>query len=404
MGDLIRLTVHNYRCLRDIDFLAGDLNVLFGPNGVGKTTFLDALWFVRDCAIRGTAEAASARHHGIGALTDGAEPGDERIEIGIETRAAKYTVTFGYSSGRIEPFVGEHLFSKARDVELVERAVGSDQAVFHHEELNQPVSIRLRDPEKLAFSNFLLFHTPGQEALELDSLLKSLHFYSSRSINLYQLRKFGSESSIHTYPWDRWQNLWSALRNLNDRRAVDDRFEIIMKFMRLAFPETFKDLVLESLGSDRVGASFVESGHRAPIQASGVSDGHLQLLGLLTALFGDHPNRSSLLLIDEPETSLHPHAIVVLAQAVREAAQDWRRQVFLATHSPVLISQFPPSDVVVAEAASDRCATLRRVSEIEELRGLLDAYSVGTLYMSEQVGRQSSPQVNGNGQPQFAGA
>ena len=86
-----------------------------------------------------------------------------------------------------------------------------------------------------------------------------------------------------------------------------------------------------------------------PIRASGVSDGHLQLLGLLTGLFGDMQDRASLLLFDEPETSLHPHALAVFAEAVCEAAKRWNRQVFLATHSPVLISQFEPSHVVVAE-------------------------------------------------------
>jgi len=236
-----------------------------------------------------------------------------------------------------------------------------------------------------------LFSEPQEEALELDALLKSVHLYSSRSVNLFQLRKVGSESSIHTYPWDRWQNLWSALRNLNDRHAIDDRFETIMGYMRRAFPRSFKDLVLEPLGAERVGGSFVEQGRTKPILASGVSDGHLQLLGLLTALFGDTPNRSSLLLFDEPETSLHPHAIAVFAEAVCEAARQWNRQVFLATHSPVLISQFQPADVVVADAGQDRSTTLRRLSEISELQDILQQYSIGSLYMAEEVGQQSVP-------------
>lgn len=212
MAELLRLVVHNYRCLRDVDFAASNINVVFGANGVGKSTFLDALWFVRECARRGTSKAASSRHHGIGALADNAEPGHDRIDIGIETRTATYLVTFGYSSGRIEPFVGERLVSKSRRIELVNRAVGSDQAAFYHEELQQTVALKLRDPEKLAFSNFLLFSEPKEEAIELDSLLKSLHFYATRSVNLFQLRRFGAESSVHTYPWDRWQNLWSALQ------------------------------------------------------------------------------------------------------------------------------------------------------------------------------------------------
>lgn len=391
MAELRRLTVHNYRCLRDVDFRPASINVVFGPNGIGKTTFLDALWFVRDCAIRGTAEAASARHHGIGALADNAEPGDERISIGIETPSAEYLVTFGYSSGRIEPFVGERLLSKLRRIVLVNRLIGSDQAELYHEQIQQIVTIKLRDPERLALNNFLLFSEPREESLEVDALLKSLHLYSSRAVNMFQLRRLGSESSVHTYPWDRWQNLWSALRNLNDRRAIDDRFDTIIGYMRRAFPRSFKDLVLESLGADRVGGSFVEQGRSQPIQASGISDGHLQLLGLLTALFGDTPNRSSLLLFDEPETSLHPHAIAVFAQAVCQAAREWNRQVFIATHSPVLISQFQPADVVVAEAGEDRSTTLRRVSDIGQLQELIEHYSIGSLYMAEEIGQQSLP-------------
>ncbi len=394
MAELLRLVVHNYRCLRDVNFTAANINVVFGSNGVGKSTFLDSLWFVRDCALHGAAEAASWRHHGIGALADNAGPGDDHIVIGIETRTANYRITFGFSSGRIEPFVGERLFSKPRGIELLNRVVGSDQAAFYHEQFQQTLTLKLRDPEKLAFSNFLLFYDPKEEAIELDSLLKSLHLYSSRAVNLFQLRRLGSDSSVHTYPWERWQNLWSALRNLNDRRAIDNRFETIVGYMRKAFPGSFKDLVLESLGADRVGCSFVEQGRRLPIQASGVSDGHLQFIGLLTALFGDTRERSSLLLFDEPDTSLHPHALAVFAEAVREAAQRWGRQVFLATHSPVLISQFEPADVVVAEAGSDRSTKLRRISEIKELQDEIQQYSVGALYMAEEVGQQSLPQAS----------
>lgn len=161
------MRVRNYRCLRDVSLATRPVNVLFGPNGVGKTTFLDALWFVRDCAIRGTDQAASDRHHGIGVLWDGAAP-DDRIEITIETASASYTVTFGYSSGRIEPFVGETFRSNTRQLTLVDRKIGSDQASLYHEQLQQVMPVKLREPEKLAFSNFLLFGEPQEEARELD--------------------------------------------------------------------------------------------------------------------------------------------------------------------------------------------------------------------------------------------
>ena len=389
MPELIRLTVQNYRCLRRVDYDAKGMNVLFGSNGVGKTTFLDALWFIRDCAIRGTEESASSRHHGIGALADNAEEGDEQIRIKVETHSATYQIIFGYSSGRIEPFVGETLHSKLRNLDLIQRSVGSAKATMYHEQMYQDVTVKLRDPERIALSNYILFTDIKEEVSEIDLLLRSLHLYASRAVNLHQLRRFGSESSVHTYPWDRWQNLWSALRNLNDRRSYDDRFDTIIGYMRRAFPESFKDLSFEQLGQDRVGGSFIERGHRLPIQASGVSDGHLQMLGLLTCLFGDAADRSNLILFDEPETSLHPHAIAVFAQASNVAMTNWNRQIFIATHSPVLISQFDHTSVIVAERAKDNSTSLRPVSEIAELKGLVEHYALGSLYMSEQVGSQS---------------
>ncbi len=260
MAELVRLVVHNYRCLRDVDFAASRINVPFGPNGVGKSTFWTRYGLFTNAPAAAWRRRPHLRHHGIGALADSAEPGDERIEIGIETRSATYRLTFGYSSGRIEPFVGERLVSKSRQIVLVDRAVGSDQVTFYHEEFRQSEQLKLRDPEKLAFSNFLLFYYPKEEAIELDSLLKSLRLYASREVNLSKLRRFGSESSGHTYPGDRWENLFSALRNLNDRRAIDDRFETIIGYMRKAFPQSFKDLVLEPLGADRVGGVLSSEG------------------------------------------------------------------------------------------------------------------------------------------------
>jgi predicted ATPase len=383
------ITVQNYRCLHDLKIANASVNMLFGPNGVGKTTFLDALWFVRDCAIRGTDQAASDRHHGIGILWDGAEA-DDRIEISLETEKCNYTVSFGFSAGRIEPFVGEVLRSKERDIVLVDRKIGSADAVFYHLQMAQAIPLKLRDPEKLALSNYLNFSPdPGVEAIQLDEILHATHLYHSRSANFFQLRKLGSEASHHTNLWDRWQNLWSALRNLQGRQALDRRYERIIDFMRKGFPGAFRDLVFEPLGPDRVYASFVEAGRRQPINASGVSDGHLQLLGLLTGLFGEPQNRFSMLLFDEPETSLHPHAIAVFAEAVSLAASEWNRQIFIATHSPVLMSQFPVEQAFVFEARQARGTRVVQLTTMDSLKDLLDRYALGSLYMSEAVAGQS---------------
>ena len=114
----------------------------------------------------------------------------------------------------------------------------------------------------------------------------------------------------------------------------------------------------------------------------------MQLLLLLTALFSEG-DRASVLLFDEPEVSLHPWALVVFARAVKEAARQWNKQVFLATHSPVLISQFDPPDILVASTDEGR-ARFERLSEVHEFRDLLEDYAAGSLYMSETVAPQGA--------------
>ena len=133
-------------------------------------------------------------------------------------------------------------------------------------------------------------------------------------------------------------------------------------------------------------ASFLEKERRRGILASGVSDGFLQLLLLLTALFSEG-DRASVLLFDEPEVSLHPWALAVFAKAVKVAAARWNKQIFRATHSPVLISQFEPRDILVAGIEDGR-ARFDRLHEIEEIRDLLEDYAAGSLYMSEAVAPQ----------------
>ncbi|MEZ4711366.1 MAG: AAA family ATPase [Caldilineaceae bacterium] len=386
-----KLAIKNYRSLENVQVDATNMNVRFGPHGAGKSTFLDALWFVRDCAIRGVDLASSERSHGIGVLWDKAEPGSH-ISIQIETEQAIYQVLFGFSSGRIESFVGEMLTSKVDNQVLIERLVGSDKARFYHSRLDQFAQIELREPHKLALRRYLDFVENAYVAAEVDRLLDYTRYYHARSGNLYKLKNYGSESDAFTRLSYRYDNLWSVLRNLRDEREIgDERYETIMQFMQKSFP-TFDKLYLEQQGANSVYGSFIETDHREPVKASGVSDGHLQMLAHLVALFSEG-NRQSLILFDEPELSLHPYALAVFAEAVKAAAIDWNKQVFIATHSPVLISQFDPENIIAAEIGVEGQTVMQRVSDMAGIQDLLDEYAVGSLYMAELIAPQSKLEV-----------
>ena len=393
---LTRLQVKNFRSLADVSVELRPINVLFGPNGSGKSTLLDTIWFVRDCTKRGVDEASSYRSHGIGMLWDRANQ-EANISIKIETHLAEYEVLFGFSQGRIEPFAGEILHSKPRNLRLIDRKIGSDKVEFYSISMKQLAPYTLPDAEKLALNSYLAFEGKSEEAAELDRLLHFVNFYHARRILLPNLKRTGSESSHHTYLWEFGENVWSVLRNIHDKRAIDERYDTIVGFMRKSFPN-FKELVIEQTGPNSVYGSFLEGGRDSLIRASGISDGHLQMLIHLTALFSEGKGRDSLIVFDEPETSLHPYAIFVFAEAVKLATKEWNKQVFIATHSPVLIGQFEPEDILATGLDESGQTVLTRVSEMEDIKDLLESYDTGSLYMAEAIAPQSKPYAKEKGE------
>ena len=392
---LTRLNVENFRSLADVSIDMRPINVLFGPNGSGKSTLLEATRLLRDCISRDVEEAVRIRNNGFGMLRQGVDEW-RGIKIGMETALAGYALRLGFSRGQIEPYAGEVLYSPGKCGDpLMFRRIGRDEADFCYYDEISPVLTRLTFPEKLALIQYMQRkeHIP-QAVFDLRSQLNSIHFYHSHYIDLYGLKHRGSESGMDISLREDCGNLWSILRNIHGKSAIDPRYETIICFMQKSFPN-FKDLVFDSAGPNAVYASFVEKGFQDPIPVLGVSEGHLQMLIHLTTLFSEGTDRDSLIVFDEPETSLHPYAISVFAEAVKHATNEWNKQVFIATHSPVLISQFDPEDLLTTGLNKYGQTVLTRVSEMKDIQDLLEDYATGSLYMAEAIAPQSAPYTRG---------
>lgn len=387
---LTRLQVKNFRSLADVSVDMRPINVLFGPNGSGKSTLLETIRLVKDCVSRDVEEAIRTRDNGFGMLRQGVNE-SEGISIILETVHAEYFLSFRFSRGQIQPYPAEILSSKGRATPLMTRRTGSDEADFYHREESTPAITRLTFPEKLALTQYIQgSDLLPAETFDLRNQLSSVHFYHSHYIDLYGLKHRGSEAGMDISLREDCGNLWSVLRNIHGKGAIDSRYATIISFMQNSFPN-FKDIVFDSAGPNGVYASFVEKDRQAPIPVLGVSEGHLQMLIHLTALFSQEEEHSSMIVFDEPETSLHPYAISVFAEAVKLATKEWNKQVFIATHSPVLISQFDPEDLLATGLDESGQTVLTRVSEMDDIKDLLESYATGSLYMAEAIAPQSAP-------------
>jgi len=114
-----------------------------------------------------------------------------------------------------------------------------------------------------------------------------------------------------------------------------------------------------------------------------LSDGSLRFMAL-AALFLQPPERlPNVIVLDEPELGLHPYAITVLAAMVKAAAA--RVQVVLATQSTRLIDEFEPHQIVVLETEGN-AGTKRRSLNPSDLARWLEEYSLGELWEKNRFG------------------
>jgi predicted ATPase len=127
------------------------------------------------------------------------------------------------------------------------------------------------------------------------------------------------------------ENAVSVLREIEKNSPRD--LERIQEFLTAALPYSLR--VQPAQHGPRLSLEFLqESGTGSLVlDASGISEGTLRLLGLILAVF-QRP-APSVLLIEEPETSLHPGSLSLILDLIRAAS--FHCQVIVTTHSPELL-------------------------------------------------------------------
>ncbi len=118
------------------------------------------------------------------------------------------------------------------------------------------------------------------------------------------------------------------------------------------------------------------------IGAMHISDGTLKYLIYMVMLC--NPNREMLLGIDEPETGLHPDMIRSIAERMKEAAVS--SQLFVATHSPLLVNHFELDDLLIFEKDGKNNAVVRELEEEEYEEWIDKGYLPGQLWVNGVIG------------------
>jgi len=117
------------------------------------------------------------------------------------------------------------------------------------------------------------------------------------------------------------------------------------------------------------------SGDRIP--AAHVSDGSILILGYMTVLFAE--KRPNLLLIEEPETGIHPKSLKIVMETFRNCPNRDNVQILMTSHSPYLIDFLEPEEIVLTRRENGYTETAR-LDEVPDIRRWLENLSPGELW------------------------
>lgn len=343
---LTTLAVENYRSLRRVVMPLGGLNVVTGANGTGKSSLYKALRLLAD-ASRNGAVAALARE---GGLQSTLWAGPEHVRKDRPTQGTRRTgpVTlrmgfagddYGYLMDLGLPIAHGSQFDL--DPEIKREALWAGPflrpAALLVERSNSEVRIRSESGEwqraghKLqTFDSMLSEFADPERAPELMLVRERLrgwrfydHFRTDATAPA-RLVQVGTRTAVLAPDGADVAAALQTVRELGPRGALDEAIE-------LAFPGSRIEIVNTA---GRFEIAFHQHGLLRPLSGAELSDGTLRYLLWVAALLTPRP--PELLVLNEPETSLHPDLLPALANLVVTAAKE--TQVIVVSHSRPFIS------------------------------------------------------------------
>lgn len=348
---LTTIAISNYRSLRNLVVPLQKLNVVTGSNGSGKSNLYRALRLLADTA-QGRVVSSIAREGGIqSTLWAGPEsisPSMKRGDQPVQGTRRKHPVSlrlgfasdeYGYVIDLGLPSPGSSAFSLDPQIKR--------ECIWHGPVLRPGALlvdrhgplVRIRRENNAwsvvtdslsSFDSMMTHLSDPRNAPEMLMLRESI-----RNWRFYDQFRTDADSAVRSPQVGTWtpilgndgSDLAAAMQTIIEigeddllRSAVDD-----------AFPGTAVS-VQELEG--RFTLTMTQHGLLRPLRTAELSDGTLRYLLWIAALLTPRP--PAVMVLNEPETSLHSDLLVALARLIGRAAK--RTQIIVVTHSMPLIS------------------------------------------------------------------
>ncbi|MFO0761670.1 MAG: AAA family ATPase [Byssovorax sp.] len=345
----------------------GDLNVLLGANGAGKSNLL-AFFALLNASMEGRLNTFVGQE--LGGASAQLAGGPRRTPVVVakisfegDSGSDEYGFTLAHAADDRFLFTDEHCGHRAPDQE---RSILVPLGAGHFESAMRAAS-QQEGPD-------------GATARFIRATLLGWRFFHFHDTSARAAVKLGGAASDNLYLRADASNLAAFLLKL--REESPGSYKLIRATVGLAAP-FFEDFVLEpeGPGGGMIRLRWRQKGDDVAYGAHQLSDGTLRLMCLAALLL--QPSLPSLIVIDEPELGLHPYAIELLATLLRQASE--KAQVVISTQSVPLVDALASPDELIVVDRQTGASRFRRIDG-EALREWLEDYTLGQLWVKNLLG------------------
>jgi predicted ATPase len=343
------VAVAGYRSLRDVIVPLNGLDVVTGANGSGKSSLYRAMRLLADCGSGGVI-GSLAREGGLpSALWAGPETlgGARRGGYAVEGTRRQGPVSlrlgfatddgFGYLVDLGLPIPTETSFGLDPEVKrevVFSGAVARPNAVLV--DRAGPL-VRVRDGREWVElsrgvapweSMLTELADPGRapELLAVRDQIRAWRFYDGFRVDAdapARRTQVGTRTPVLDHDGADLAAAIQTIREIGDRAALDG-----------TVADAFDGATIEvAVAAGRFDLALRQPGMLRPLASAELSDGTLRYLLLVAALLTPRP--PALMVLNEPETSLHPDLLPPLARLVERAARE--SQIVVVSHSRTLL-------------------------------------------------------------------
>ena len=374
---ITRVVLKNYKSIAACDVRLQPLTFLVGRNGAGKSNFLDALRFVAD-ALNTSLDHAIRDRGGISDVLRRSSKHPDHFSICLEF-ALPEGVTGHYAFQIKKHSPGGYEVQTEECSIQNERCCTSEE--YFRVESGTVTGTSVKVLPAAAIDRLYLVNASGlPEFRPVYEAFSRMGFYS---LNPDKIRDLQDPDPGDMLLRD-GRNLTSVLTQLPSavKKNIEEYLAIVVPGVHSVDVKDFGPKETLEFRQDVAGDK-----HTWRFLANNMSDGTLRALGILVALLqGNHEGqkRVPLIGIEEPEIELHPAAIGVLLDGLRDAAH--RTQIIVTTHSPDLLDdKHLDVDSILAVEAYNGTTAIAQVDEVGKgvVRDRL--FTIGELLSIDQL-------------------